>query len=294
MLRRFSGLPALQTVLNSSLSGVELEASETEYISSQELVSRTHLLANAARRAAVLGADLRNGGVYDVMNARLNVESSVTPSFSSVVNPGPSTAVTVRTVDSSTSSSTEPRNIPVGPALKSKKANSSCSILDNESISQALMQNRYPGRIFLAFRRAIEVYDEDLSASVARHHTAYDPARNEDLLIVFGAVDGVLPGRTTKQSIAFRDLVIRWSTAHCKWFWDSLPEAIAQLMKIKFSYNDLIVIRGEDGEEGAEYALNMLHLEQLAQVALTVHQVVMNRPGSTFFARRICMDTDAS
>jgi hypothetical protein len=34
-----SGLPALQTVSNSSLSGVELEASETEYISPQELVS---------------------------------------------------------------------------------------------------------------------------------------------------------------------------------------------------------------------------------------------------------------
>ncbi|KAJ7820787.1 hypothetical protein B0H14DRAFT_3472100 [Mycena olivaceomarginata] len=78
-----SELPALQTVSSSSLSGVELEASETEYISPQELVSRTHLLANATRRAQALGADLRDGGVYDVMNARLNVESSVTPSFSS-------------------------------------------------------------------------------------------------------------------------------------------------------------------------------------------------------------------
>jgi hypothetical protein len=45
-------------------------------------------------------------------------------------------------------------------------------------------------------------------------------------------------------------------------------------MKIKFSYEDLIVIRGEDGEEGAKYALNMLHLEQLAQIALAVHQVL--------------------
>jgi hypothetical protein len=71
-----------------------------------------HLLANAARHAAALEAEFREGGVHNVMNARLNVESSVTPSFSSVVNPAPSTAVTVRTVTSSSSSSTEPRNIP--------------------------------------------------------------------------------------------------------------------------------------------------------------------------------------
>ncbi|KAJ7323919.1 hypothetical protein DFH08DRAFT_817401 [Mycena albidolilacea] len=61
-----SGLPALQTVSNSSLSGVESETSETEYISPQELVSRTHLLANAARQASALGADLRDGGVDSV------------------------------------------------------------------------------------------------------------------------------------------------------------------------------------------------------------------------------------
>jgi hypothetical protein len=45
-------------------------------------------------------------------------------------------------------------------------------------------------------------------------------------------------------------------------------------MKIKFSYRDLIVICGEDGEEGAEYALNMLHMEQLAQITLAVHPVL--------------------
>jgi hypothetical protein len=105
--------------------------------------------------------------VYNVMNARLNIESSVTSSFSSVVNPAPSTVVTFRTVDSSSSSLTELRNISARPSPKVKKANATLGILDNNSISQALLQNRYPGHIFLAFGRAIEVYDEDLSASVA-------------------------------------------------------------------------------------------------------------------------------
>jgi hypothetical protein len=105
--------------------------------------------------------------VYDVMNARLNVESSVTLSFSSVVNPAPSTVVTVQTVDSSSRSSTELRNIPVRPSSKVKKASATLGILDNDSISQALLQNCYLGRIFLAFGQAIEVYNEDVSASVA-------------------------------------------------------------------------------------------------------------------------------
>jgi hypothetical protein len=197
----------------------------------------------------------------------------VTPSFSSVVNPPPSTAVTVRTVTSSSSSSTKLRNIPAGAAAKAK-IRATPGILDNDSISQALVQNRHPGRIFLSFGRAIEVYSEDLSASVARFHAAFDPIRDEDPLIAFGAVDGVLPGRTAEQSIEFRDIVIRWATAHRKWFWDSLPEAIAQLMKIKLIYQDLVVLRGKDGEEGTEYALNILHMEQIAQIALAVHQVL--------------------
>jgi hypothetical protein len=43
-----SGLPALQTVSGSSLSGVDSEPSETENMSPHGLISRTHLLANAA------------------------------------------------------------------------------------------------------------------------------------------------------------------------------------------------------------------------------------------------------
>jgi hypothetical protein len=217
------------------LSGVESETSEADYLSPQELISHTDLLANTARRATALEAEFREGGVYDVMKERLNVESSVTPSFSSVVNPEPSTAVTIRTVNSSSSSSTERRNIPASSKFRTK-AKSTLGLLDNESISQALLQNRQFGRIFVAFGRALEVYDEDLSASVDRYHASFNPLCDEDPLIAFGAVDGVLPGRTAEQSISFCDVIIRWATAHRKWFWDSLPEAIAQLMKIKFSY----------------------------------------------------------
>ncbi|KAJ7343688.1 hypothetical protein DFH08DRAFT_811043 [Mycena albidolilacea] len=60
-----SGLPTLQTVSSSSLSGVELGLSETENLSPQELLSRTHLLANAARQASALEASFREGGVYN-------------------------------------------------------------------------------------------------------------------------------------------------------------------------------------------------------------------------------------
>ncbi|KAJ7351201.1 hypothetical protein DFH08DRAFT_957535 [Mycena albidolilacea] len=71
-----SGLPALQTVLGSSLSGVESETSEMENMGPLELISRTNLLANAARHTAALEAEFREG-VDNIMNSRLNVESSV-------------------------------------------------------------------------------------------------------------------------------------------------------------------------------------------------------------------------
>ncbi|KAJ7354714.1 hypothetical protein DFH08DRAFT_804579 [Mycena albidolilacea] len=45
--------------------GVESETSEADYLSPQELISRSNLLANAARRATAFEAEFREGGVYD-------------------------------------------------------------------------------------------------------------------------------------------------------------------------------------------------------------------------------------
>ncbi|KAJ7337002.1 hypothetical protein DFH08DRAFT_813294 [Mycena albidolilacea] len=72
-----SGFPALQTVSGSSLSAVEPKYFEMENM----------VLSSLSVCAAALEAKFHEGGVHDVMSMRLNVESSVTPSFSSVINP---------------------------------------------------------------------------------------------------------------------------------------------------------------------------------------------------------------
>ncbi|KAK6971387.1 hypothetical protein R3P38DRAFT_2425775, partial [Favolaschia claudopus] len=147
-------------------------------------------------------------------------------------------------------------------------------LLNNESISQALLYNREFGRIFLSYGQIIDVYDESLSASVVRYHPTYDPFKDDDHLLPFGAVGGVLPGRTAEESIAFRDVIIRLTTAHRRWFWEDLAEGVAKITSIKISNDDLVGYGDPDGTNLVTYSLNQLHLEIFAQAALAVHQVL--------------------
>ena len=55
-------------------------------------------------------------------------------------------------------------------------------------------------------------------------HHPWDPDNDPDLLMEFGAEDGVLPGLTLSQSMPFRDIVIRWMAQHQNLEWQSLED----------------------------------------------------------------------
>ncbi|KAK6987821.1 hypothetical protein R3P38DRAFT_2456315, partial [Favolaschia claudopus] len=95
-----------------------------------------------------------------------------------------------------------------------------------------------------------------------------------DPLMPFGAVDGVLPGRTPEESIMFRDIMIRLTTSHRRWFWDDLAEGVAKIVSLKFTKDDIVAYGDKDGTQLVTYSLNQVHLEQFAQTALAVHQVL--------------------
>ncbi|KAF8210239.1 hypothetical protein K438DRAFT_2011671 [Mycena galopus ATCC 62051] len=154
-------LPELRSVSNSSDSSTESEDRGMEdAIEPEEMKAHYGILADTAHcMRGMLGVT--------AVKKKGNVEfASATPSLYSLINPAPSTQV-----------STAP----------------SFGILTGDSISQAFEHSRVSGRIFLLYGRDIDVYNEPISNSVARYHQDFDPLKDVDPLIDFGAVDGVLP-----------------------------------------------------------------------------------------------------
>ncbi|KAJ6455553.1 hypothetical protein DFH09DRAFT_864427, partial [Mycena vulgaris] len=92
-----------------------------------------------------------------------------------------------------------------------------------------------------------------------------------DPLLPYGAVDGVLPGKTTEETMMLRDVVMRWSLPHRSWYWNLLQQGVTDSSKIKITYEDLVSYKTAGS---VLYSLNAFHLEQLAQLALAVHQIL--------------------
>ncbi|KAJ7824921.1 hypothetical protein B0H13DRAFT_2375222 [Mycena leptocephala] len=53
--------------------------------------------------------------------------------------------------------------------------------------------SRTNARIFVSVCADSEVLDEDLASSLQKYHPVFDPLRDDDPLITYGAIDGVLP-----------------------------------------------------------------------------------------------------
>ncbi|KAJ7758407.1 hypothetical protein B0H16DRAFT_1252139, partial [Mycena metata] len=135
----------------------------------------------------------------------------------------------------------------------------------------------------------IEIYNKDLPASIMRYHSRYDPLTDHNPLTSFGANDHVMPGKIVEETAVLRDMLLHLQTAHRKWFWDTLDQAVKALVQIKFTKYDLMVFGEKTKGVTVHYCLNHVNLEQFAHVCLAVHQVLeglyefMNKSGSARF-----------
>jgi hypothetical protein len=50
----------------------------------------------------------------------------------------------------------------------------------------------------------VEVFDEEIGVSLLKYHPVFDPNCDHDPLTSFGAMDGLLPGKTAEETIVFR------------------------------------------------------------------------------------------
>ncbi|KAJ7756721.1 hypothetical protein B0H14DRAFT_3512047 [Mycena olivaceomarginata] len=126
--------------------------------------------------------------VGDTVTTEASAAPSVTPSFSSLMGPtssisGDQSARSDRTLDSSASALLQGR-----------------SVLVTESVLQFLGRNKDP-RIFVSVCTDSDILHEDLSASLLKFHPVYDPLRDDDPLFSYGAVDGLLPGKTAEETM---------------------------------------------------------------------------------------------
>jgi hypothetical protein len=113
--------------------------------------------------------------------------------------------------------------------------------IDNEASLTHQEQRTEHHQIFhsIDILHRVKIYDEPLYASVTCYHCQYDSNSDYDLLIDYGAVDGVLLGSTLEMSMMVRDIVIHWEWPHLELEWERLPGAVAELAQKHFHPEDM-------------------------------------------------------
>ncbi|KAJ7622401.1 hypothetical protein FB45DRAFT_1032067 [Roridomyces roridus] len=117
----------------------------------------------------------------------------------------------------------------------------------NDSVTAALSrQGSIAGYepFFRAGGRSIDLFcNEPLAVSVERLHGSYDPAdtAQDDPLLIFGAVDGVLPGYAPNQTLLLRDVVIRYGSEQRNFLWDNVSSAVIAVNQYDASSVSLIL-----------------------------------------------------
>ncbi|KAJ7184052.1 hypothetical protein C8R46DRAFT_1026066 [Mycena filopes] len=174
----------------------------------------------------------------------------------------------------STTSSRDSRGHPRSEAPQSTAAPPSAQ---GESVTAAFsaLGGNTASRFFKKSGRSIELYDEPLSAAVARYHFVYDPQDTEtdDSLLYYGVVDGQLPGRSVASTNLLRDVITRYQEPHNNFEWDNLPALIAKVFAFECSSVKVVrVINPIDHTDS--YCLDLPLLAAVGHAVLAVQQIL--------------------
>ncbi|KAJ7863879.1 hypothetical protein B0H13DRAFT_1899408 [Mycena leptocephala] len=155
--------------------------------------------------------------------------------------------------------------------------------LESESVTVALSlharseseeRERYP-KFFKGIGAVIDLYREPLYSSVERYHDVFelgDPTQ-DDLLLYYGAVDGLLPGADVEKSRALRDTIIRYQSPHRKFLWRDLSDTINQVYALSAEELEL-VSRIDQADQRTYFSLDLGNLELVAQTVVAVQQIL--------------------
>ncbi|KAJ7430924.1 hypothetical protein FB451DRAFT_1198540 [Mycena latifolia] len=199
-----------------------------------------------------------------------SARSSSARSASRIVSP-------TRASPSPTPSLTSLFNAPLS-AARSISQRSAVSVRWDQSISNASGTSRimkdYPP-LFKGPAAVFELYDEPLHSSVERYHELYDPESvlQYDPLVRFGALDGRLPNRSSEESIALRDVLIRYTSPHLELIWETLSDGIAGLLTLHHPSAFLRSLEREKGQPQL-FCISPDILVVFGHICLAVQQVL--------------------
>ncbi|KAJ7186507.1 hypothetical protein C8R46DRAFT_1024562 [Mycena filopes] len=95
----------------------------------------------------------------------------------------------------------------------------------------------------------------------------------DDPLLYYGAVDGLLPGKTAAQSNLLRLVVIRYEERHCNFEWENISSLIATLYRVESS--EVKIFATTDPNDGREsYCLELTKLALVAHAVVAVQQIL--------------------
>ncbi|KAF8177719.1 hypothetical protein K438DRAFT_1978319 [Mycena galopus ATCC 62051] len=143
-------------------------------------------------------------------------------------------------------------------------------VLDTESVSQ-YFSHKVECRIFVSACADSDILDESLAPSLQKFHPVYDPLRDDDPFLSFGAVDGLLPGKTAEETMVLHDLVMHWVQPHINLNWETLEEGIRKFGEEKPSKHGLLVFKHQ---ERVTYSLGSFLLERFAHLVLAATQIL--------------------
>ncbi|KAJ7256418.1 hypothetical protein C8J57DRAFT_1026732, partial [Mycena rebaudengoi] len=93
-----------------------------------------------------------------------------------------------------------------------------------------------------------------------------------DPLIRFGAVDSKLPDRSMEESIALRDVLIRWTAPHMELHWENLKQGIQDVVALGDPFR--FVSELDEEHMPRSYCISLPALIFIAQVSLAVQQIM--------------------
>ncbi|KAG6904563.1 hypothetical protein DXG01_009037, partial [Tephrocybe rancida] len=135
----------------------------------------------------------------------------------------------------------------------------------------------------LCLPEGMDIPDKPISMLVARYHAPFNPLVDYDPLIAYGVINGVLPSKTSEESIELRDAVIRWTRPHLGLLWALLLEAIEDMRKNPPLESQLQAYYYNASASGKEatlfYTASPQVLHETGQILLAVTQILetMNR-----------------
>ncbi|KAJ7142836.1 hypothetical protein C8R44DRAFT_866120 [Mycena epipterygia] len=149
--------------------------------------------------------------------------------------------------------------------------------LDNESVTVAIRRAHGEEELFDKFftlaGRAIDLYNEPLDASVSRFHSFDAEEEDNDPLLYYGAVDGLVPGKDDAASMSLRDAVIHYQHPLCNFLWTRLSEAITSIVEMDAGTIE-VAITEDPVSQDLFYNLNLHALTTVTHAVFAVQQIL--------------------